>query len=74
MKRIIIATAFISASAVAAPPELANLSGETQNGQYRACTYSTASGFQFSINVRNRTCPQTVWVDPESGQVSRTPF
>ena len=33
------------------------------------CIYKTINGYDFSINIRNRTCPYRVYINPETNQV-----
>ena len=44
---------------------------EERTGDYSIsrCIYKTINGYDFSINVRNRSCPYRVYINPETNQV-----
>ena len=54
--------------------DTADLIKENRTGDYsiNQCVYKTLNGFEFSTNVRNRSCPYRAYINPESMQVAFT--
>ncbi len=51
--------------------DTADLLRESRTGDYsiNQCLYKTINGFEFTTNVRNRSCPYRAYINPESMQV-----
>lgn len=52
--------------------DMADLLKEDRTGDYsiNRCVYKTGNGFEFTTNVRNRSCPYRAYINPESMQVA----
>lgn len=49
----------------------ADLIRESRTGDYsiNQCLYKTLNGFEFTTNIRNRSCPYRSFINPETMQV-----